>query len=218
MSVAQLIEAVKKGNIDKVKELIEAGVDVNLHGDEQEWTPLNYAAGKGDLEIVNLLVERGGADVFKVVRDRRTPYKIALAACRVEVAKYLRDAEEKAGGDKEKISSREGENRPYCKAYHLKNLRKFPNWFESKVNWKEKKDDKDGFESENQDKGFSDDDVVFLHQDFTVTQSMWHNENIIFNQVTPEWKEFCINELKFKVPDDFDLIPKEPITSTEASP
>ena len=59
---------------------------------------------------------------------------------------------------------------------------------------------------ESDDKGFSDDDVVFLHQDFTVTQSMWHNENVIFNQVVPAWEEFCTDVLKFKVPDDLDLI------------
>jgi hypothetical protein len=29
---------------------------------------------------------------------------------------------------------------------------------------------------------------------------------VIFDQVTPQWKEFCASVLGFKVPDDFDLI------------
>jgi hypothetical protein len=35
---------------------------------------------------------------------------------------------------------------------------------------------------------------------------MWHNENVIFNSVDADWKEFCASILKFKVPDDLDLI------------
>jgi hypothetical protein len=54
----------------------------------------------------------------------------------------------------------------------------------------------------------SDDDVVFLHQDLSVTTSLWHNENILFNQRTPDWEEFCTTVLHFQVPDDFDLLPK----------
>ena len=53
---------------------------------------------------------------------------------------------------------------------------------------------------------FGDDDVVFLHEDYTVTQSIWSNENVIYNDVTPEWQNFCNTVLEFKVPDDLDLI------------
>jgi hypothetical protein len=214
MSVTELIEAVKGGDTSKVLKLIEAGDDVNGHGDEQEWTPLNYAAGKGNLDMVKLLVDKG-ADVFNVGRDRRTPYQIAVAASRVEVARYLQVAEEKAGGDKDKISSRAWEDRPYCKAYHLRDLRRFPQWTESRIDWKDKEDEEEA--SADGDKEFSDDDIVFIHQDFTVTQSMWHDENIIFNAVTPAWKEFCQSELEFRVPTDFDLIPEQPIRTDSKS-
>jgi hypothetical protein len=30
-----------------------------------------------------------------------------------------------------------------------------------------------------------------LHTDFTVTDGIFIDENIIFNDVTPEWIEFC---------------------------
>jgi hypothetical protein len=35
---------------------------------------------------------------------------------------------------------------------------------------------------------------------------MWHNEDVIFDRVTPAWEEFCRDVLKFKVPDDLDYI------------
>ena len=35
---------------------------------------------------------------------------------------------------------------------------------------------------------------------------MWHAENVIFDQINPDWEEFCASTLKFKAPDDLDLI------------
>ena len=196
MDNVQLIAAVKDGDVAAVKGLIESGAEV-CQQDEHGWTPLNWAAGKGDLEIARLLVE-SGADVFKVGRDQRTPYMIALAAGRVDVVKFLRQAEDDYPGEK-----RPRQERPYCKAYHLKDLRQFPAWSECRINWKDRPDS-------GPDRELADDSVVFIHQDFTVTESMWHAENVIFDQVNDEWKEFCSGVLNFRVPDDLDyIIPAE---------
>jgi uncharacterized protein len=198
MNELRLIEEIKADNVTSAKELIESGGDVNWQ-DEQGWTPLNWAAGKGNLEVVKLLVSRG-ADVFKVGRDQRTPYLIALAAGHVEVVKFLRQAEDEAGEEKPARPERK-----YCKAYYLRDFRQFPNWVESKINWK----DDPPQPSENGERKaqpLTDVEIAFLHQDYTVTQSMWHGENVIFNQVTTEWKEFCAVALKFKAPEDLDLI------------
>jgi uncharacterized protein len=200
MDDLQLINAVKDGDLAAVKKIIESGAAINPQ-DEQGWTPLNWAAGKGDIDLVRLLVENG-ADVFKVGRDQRTPYMIALAAGRTEVVKFLREAEGNYAGEKTPRQPR-----PYCKAYHLSDLRKFAAWSEAKINWKESRRDgrkADGAEQDNED---SHDKVVFIHDDLTVTQSMWRDENVIFNQITAEWEEFCKNVLNFRVPDDLEFIP-----------
>jgi len=197
MSDLRLIEAIKADDYAEAEKLIKSGADVN-EADEQGWTPLNFASGKGRLPLVELLVENG-ADVFKTGRDRRTPYMIALAAGRVSVVKYLREAEDRYPGEKPPRPERK-----YCKAYHLDALRSFPGWSESKINWKRKKD-ADG-NGNGGDAEFTDEKVVFIHQDFSVTESVWHNENVIFNDVDSGWKEFCSDTLKFKVPDDLDLI------------
>ena len=136
--------------------MIETGADVNQQ-DEQGWTPLNFAAGKGDLSLVKLLVEKG-ADIFKVGRDQRTPYMIALAAGRVSVVKYLREMEDEYPGEKP-----ERPERKYCKAYPLGDLRKHSSWSESRVNWKEK----DAGNNGNAAGRFTDEKIVFIHQDFT---------------------------------------------------
>lgn len=182
MSQMELIEAIRSGNRSSVEEMIKAGIDLSQQ-DKQGWTPLNWAAGSGHLEIVELLLENG-ADPLAVGRDLRTPQMIALAAGHAEVVKRLRRAEADAKGGETEPSDRK-----YCTAYHLGDLRRYPSWT-----------------SEVQD--LSDEDVVFLHQDYTVTKSIWAGENVIFDKVTDEWKTYCNNELRFAVPDSLDLIAK----------
>ncbi|MCA1621655.1 MAG: ankyrin repeat domain-containing protein [Acidobacteria bacterium] len=192
MSDLKLIEAVKAGDLPAVNELIEAGADPNQQ-DEHGWTPLNWAAGKGDASLLKSLLERG-ADLSRVGRDERTPYMIALAAGHAEAARLLRDAGAKSSADQE---------RPYCKAVVLKEVRRFSGWVEGRINWKESSDEE---RPEGGPDALADDEVVFLHQDFTVTRSMWPGENVIFNNVTPEWQKFCRDELDFNPPDDLDLL------------
>ncbi|HEY6804826.1 MAG TPA: ankyrin repeat domain-containing protein [Pyrinomonadaceae bacterium] len=182
MSQMEFIEAIRSGNRSAVEKMISAGIDLTQQ-DKQGWTPLNWAAGAGHLEMVELLLENG-ADPLAVGRDLRTPQMIALAAGHAEVVQRLRRAE--AGA---KDGAQEASDRKYCNAYHLGDLRRYSAW-----------------SSDVQD--LSDGDVVFLHQDYTVTKSIWTGEDVIFDKVTDDWKEFCNNELRFAVPDDLDLIAK----------
>jgi uncharacterized protein len=181
MNEAQLLDAVKAGELAKVAELLDSGSDIHQQ-DEQGWTPLSWAAGRGDLNMVKLLLDRG-ADVFHTGRDQRTPYKISLAARHAEVARLLKEKEQAV----DKTSS--DSPRDYAKGYLLGDLRKFSGWHENKNSQE-----------------LSDSEVVFLHHDLTVTQLIWPGENVIFNQDTTEWRDFCSQQLQFQVPDDFDLL------------
>lgn len=201
MSDLKLIDAVKTGQLASVEDALNSGADIHQQ-DEQGWTSLNWAAGRGDLEIVRLLLDRG-ADVFRVGRDQRTPYKIAVAARHVDVARLLKETEQVVNG-----TSGDSSLTNYARAYLLGDLRKFSGWREEKISWKKAVTaDEIGSSPE-----LSDNDVVFLHQDLTVTELIWPGENVIFNQTTPQWQEFCVQQLEFKVPNDFDLI-----ASTEAA-
>jgi hypothetical protein len=183
MNELQLINAVKTGELAKVEEVLNSGCDIHQQ-DEQGWTPLNFAAGRGDLDMVKLLLDRG-ADVFCVGRDQRTPYKISLAAKHTDVARLLKEKEQASNG-----TNGDSSRRDYAKGYLLSDLRKFSGWREENGDSRE----------------LADSEVVFLHQDLTVTQLIWPDENVIFNRDTPEWRDFCSQQLQFKVPDDFDLI------------
>lgn len=195
MSDLSLIEAVKGGDYAEVERLTKSGADINQQN-ERGWAALHFAAGRGDLPIVKLLVE-SGADIFKVGVDQRTPSAVALAAGRIPVIEYLSEVE-----DRDSEGRSLSPLRPYCKAYRLESLRNYSSWSESRINWKQE----DYPDEAPNGPHFPDEKVVFIHEDFTVTESMWRNENVIFDKVDATWKEFCAKTLAFRVPNDIDLV------------
>ena len=70
-----IIEAVRKGNIEAVKQHLAAGSDVNAK-DDSGWTPLHWAASKVHNKIAKLLIEEG-ADVNAVNKDGLAPLDYA---------------------------------------------------------------------------------------------------------------------------------------------
>ena len=60
-------EAVKEGNVEAVKQHLDAGTYINSRNSGNEWTPLHVASFEGNKKIVELLVAEG-ADVD--ARDR----------------------------------------------------------------------------------------------------------------------------------------------------
>lgn len=175
-----LIPAAQRGDIEALKTLIEAGENVNEQ-DAQGWTPLHWSAGKGDVNCVAFLLEHG-ADVTLTGRDNRTPLMVARAAARNEVVGLLTAAEKAKGVWKDPRSSK-----PYCKAYYCTDFARYPQWASLH--------DAAGQSLEAES-------IVYLHQDFTVTRSVWPGENVIVKTVTPEWVRFCESELNFTIPAD----------------
>lgn len=89
----------------------------------------------------------------------------------------------------------------YCKAYHARSFREFPNWNENRENLRKVKEKVDGQEIE-KPRELTDDDVLYLQENFIVTDGIFLDQNIVFDNVTPEWKEFCTNTLGFELPED----------------
>ncbi len=88
----------------------------------------------------------------------------------------------------------------YCKAYAIRAFKDFPDWDRLSQKIKKEKKIQDAREML-VEREFTDNEFVYLHENYVVTDGIFADQNIIFDQVTPEWKDFCANILKFRIPD-----------------
>ena len=88
----------------------------------------------------------------------------------------------------------------FCKGFPLSQLRKFSGWSEQSQNARKIKKEIDG-QVEEVVRELSDDDYLYLQENLTVTDGIFLNENVIYSEVTPEWRDFCKNVLKWEVPE-----------------
>lgn len=82
----------------------------------------------------------------------------------------------------------------YCKAYEIQRLAEFPGWAE-KANSRGTQVSADGEIAKEQ----ATSDFYYLQENFTVTDGIFLDEEVVFDDVTPEWIEFCRDTLKFEV-------------------
>ncbi len=87
----------------------------------------------------------------------------------------------------------------YCKAYLAKQLREYPHWTEKKENARKEKKEVDGKEVETLLE-LTDDSILYLQENYVVTADIFKDQNIIFDNVTDEWKEYCHGPLGFEIP------------------
>ena len=87
----------------------------------------------------------------------------------------------------------------YCKAYLLKQLREFPGWSE-KIQTVKRKHPAPG-QNADEAQPLTDDSIVYLQENYVVTAGIFQDEDIIFDQVTSEWMEYCKSVLNFELPD-----------------
>lgn len=95
----------------------------------------------------------------------------------------------------------------YCKAYLLKDLRAYNGWVEKSQDARPEKQEIDGQEVE-AIRELTEDSIVYVQENYIVTDGILKDENIIFNDVTPDWIEYCQQSLKFEVPDDELVLPE----------
>jgi hypothetical protein len=69
----------------------------------------------------------------------------------------------------------------YCKAYLIERFREYGGWPEEMGELK---------------RGH-----LYLHENYVVTEGIFMDEDVVFDDVTPEWKDFCEETLGFEVPD-----------------
>ena len=97
----------------------------------------------------------------------------------------------------------------YCKAYPIARFREFPGWKENSENVRKEVKSENGKEVE-VDRVLTDEDHLYLQENYVVTDGIFKDENVIFDDVSEEWTKFCKEVLEFEVPE------YEPIAVQEA--
>jgi hypothetical protein len=109
----------------------------------------------------------------------------------------------------------------YCKAYYVRQFREYPHWSEREVAGlhAELLEEANGAAAANSGSNadraatalrpLSDDDVLFLHDNYHVTDSVFADEHVVFDAVTSEWRTFCESVLGFEIPDYARAVPAE---------
>jgi hypothetical protein len=69
----------------------------------------------------------------------------------------------------------------YCKAYAVARLNEYEGWLETV--------------------GEVQRNHLYLHKDYVVTEGVFVDQDVVFDEVTLDWKDFCEETLGFEVPD-----------------
>ena len=72
----------------------------------------------------------------------------------------------------------------YCKAYPIANFREYSAWRETAP----------------EGEALTENSILYLQDNLVVTAGVFLDEDVVFDDVTPEWQEFCRAELRFEVP------------------
>jgi hypothetical protein len=75
----------------------------------------------------------------------------------------------------------------YVKAYSINRMREFPGWIE-KIPV--------GSETEENET------YLFLHESLVVTKGVFVDTDIVYDDITPAWEDFCATQLQFSLPPD----------------
>jgi hypothetical protein len=87
----------------------------------------------------------------------------------------------------------------YCKAYPVNRFREYEYWTEKTENLAEVKR-KEGDEKALVPRQLTEDDFLYLQENYVVTDGIFIDRNIVFDDVTLDWISFCKERLNFEVP------------------
>src|SRR5205085_11840709 len=93
--IKAIFYGIEKNNLVYAQKVLSMNFDPNLHH-ENGYTPLAYAAMKGSLPMIELLL-RNGADPGQVTKEGDTPVELALRMGHAEVADSLKRARQSGG-------------------------------------------------------------------------------------------------------------------------
>lgn len=101
----------------------------------------------------------------------------------------------------------------YCKAYPIRQLRQFSQWSEQTKNTR-KIQQVVNSQTVEVNRTITEDDFLYLQENYVVTDGIFLDENVIFDEVSSEWIAFCKDILKFEPTADTTKIAE--ISATES--
>ncbi len=107
----------------------------------------------------------------------------------------------------------------YCKAYPVEALRAFPDWNEKVPPLHLKIEPEENTQGEVEAVSSSEAeptelDYYYIHDDYRVTAGIFNDENVAFDNVTDEWKEFCKNVFNLELPVYEPVEAKQEVAAT----
>src|SRR5688572_12058494 len=96
----------------------------------------------------------------------------------------------------------------YCKAYPAEHFAEYAGWRERR-DWLPEPEAEPGASAEEAETRY-----LFLQENFVVTDGIFLDERIVFDDVTDEWKSFCRETLQFEVPTIDDSVPLEALIAS----
>ena len=96
-AIRAMFYGIEKNNLVYVQKVLSMNFDPNLHH-ENGYTPLAYAAMKGSVPMLDLLL-RNGADPGQLTKEGDTPVELALRMSHAEAADLLKRARITSGAE-----------------------------------------------------------------------------------------------------------------------
>jgi hypothetical protein len=97
----------------------------------------------------------------------------------------------------------------YCRAYYARDFAAFPGW-RPNIAQLGPATHGEGGGAEMPREALGDEDILYLQEDFTVTDGIFLDENVVFADAGPEWRGFCSGVL------GFDPLAAEPAEAADA--
>ncbi len=85
----KLFNAAQRGNLEKIRALLDQGADIDVRLGVDQWTPLMTASREGQYEAVELLLEEGSDPNIRDTRFNKNAYHWALQYGQRDIAKLL---------------------------------------------------------------------------------------------------------------------------------
>jgi hypothetical protein len=106
----------------------------------------------------------------------------------------------------------------YCKAYYSKSFQAFPSWAANLANLRKNTTVDDSGNTPTTLLSLNDDDVLYLQENYAVTDGIFLDEHVVFASASDEWRRFCTDTLQFRVPEDVALAHASDSEAAEVTP